>query len=61
MIKSAQFDSAINCLKQVKEKYCPRQMLDHIENTFRLIDRARNENLSKLHKFSFQFANNYHI
>lgn len=47
MIKSTQFDSAITCLKQVKEKYCPRQMLDHIENTFRLIDLAKNEILGE--------------
>lgn len=43
MIKSEQFVAAIACLKQVKEKYCPREMLANIENTFKLLDMAKNE------------------
>lgn len=47
MIKCDQFAKAIACLKQVKEKYCPREMLTQIEETFKLIDLAKTENLGK--------------
>lgn len=45
MVQSTQFESAIACLKQVKEKFCPREMLAQIENTFKLLDQAKNETL----------------
>lgn len=48
MIQSSQFESAIACLKQVKEKYCPREMLAQIENTFKLLDQAKNETLGMM-------------
>ncbi|KAJ6645489.1 Alsin like [Pseudolycoriella hygida] len=47
MIRSNQFENAILCLKQVKEQYCPRKMLNQIENTFKLMDEAKCEVLGK--------------
>lgn len=47
MIRSNQFENAILCLKQVKEQYCPRKMLNQIENTFKLMDDAKCEVLGE--------------
>lgn len=48
MIRSNQFENAILCFKQVKEQYCPRKMLNQIENTFKLMDEAKCEILGKI-------------
>lgn len=40
MIQNTEFQSAIACLKQVKEKFCPREMLRLIETTFELVESA---------------------
>lgn len=40
MIHNDEFQKAINCLKQVKEKYCPREMLKLIEMTFEHVENA---------------------
>lgn len=48
MIRSNQFENAIACLKQVKEQYCPRRMLNQIEDTFKLMDEAKCEVLGEL-------------
>ena len=50
MIASKQFSDAILCLKQVKKKYCPREMLSHIENTFKLMDKAKDDTLGNLNE-----------
>lgn len=38
MIQNSEFQLAINCLKQVKEKFCPREMLKLIEMTFKYVE-----------------------
>lgn len=40
MIKNNEFEMAIACLKQVKEKFCPREMLKLIEMTFKHVETA---------------------
>lgn len=40
MIKEAEFSTAINTLQQVKEKFCPREMLNLIEKTFKHVESA---------------------
>lgn len=49
MIRSNQFENSILCLKQVKEQYCPRKMLNQIEQTFKLMDEAKCEILGNLY------------
>lgn len=49
LIKSTQFGDTLCCLKQVKEKNCPREMLNQIESTFKLLNNAKNDVLGKLH------------
>lgn len=43
LLKHEQFQAAIICLKQVKEKYCPREMLNQIVRTFEFIDEAKSK------------------
>lgn len=40
MIKNEEFVSAIATLQQVKEKFCPREMLQLIERTFKQVEHA---------------------
>ncbi|XP_055693648.1 alsin homolog [Lutzomyia longipalpis] len=49
MIKCSYFDDAIGCLKQVKDKYCPMEMVILIEKTFQLLEDAKNESVGAQH------------
>lgn len=40
MIEHDEFTNAISTLRQVKEKFCPREMLQLIELTFKYVERA---------------------
>lgn len=40
LIKEAEFSTAITTLQQVKEKFCPREMLNLIEKTFKHVETA---------------------
>lgn len=40
LIKEAEFSTAISTLQQVKEKFCPREMLNLIEKTFKHVETA---------------------
>lgn len=40
LIKEAEFSTAINTLQQVIEKFCPREMLNLIEKTFKHVENA---------------------
>lgn len=40
MIQNSEFEAAINSLKQVKEKFCPCEMLKLIEMTFKHVEKA---------------------
>lgn len=40
MIKDEEFTLAIHTLQQVKEKFCPREMLHLIEKTFKHVEAA---------------------
>lgn len=42
LIQSEEFKSAIATLQQVKEKFCPREMLQLIERTFKQVEHAAN-------------------
>ncbi|GAB0087938.1 Alsin homolog [Sergentomyia squamirostris] len=43
LIKSTYFEDAIGCLKQVKDKFCPLEMVSLIEKTFQLLEDAKTE------------------
>ncbi|XP_055705402.1 alsin homolog [Phlebotomus papatasi] len=45
LIKSTYFEDAIGCLKQVKDKYCPLEMVSLIEKTFQLLEDAKKESV----------------
>lgn len=52
MIQNSEFQLAINSLKQLKEKFCPREMLKLIEMTFKHVESSAdmantNLNISK--------------
>lgn len=42
LIQSDEFKSAVATLQQVKEKFCPREMLQLIERTFKQVEHAAN-------------------
>lgn len=54
LIRSTQFEETLSCLKQVKEKNCPREMLNQIESTFKLLNNAKNDVLGKLHLMAWR-------
>ncbi|XP_059608301.1 alsin homolog [Phlebotomus argentipes] len=45
LVKSSYFEDAIGCLKQVKDKYCPLEMVSLIEKTFQLLEDAKTESV----------------
>lgn len=40
MVQHVEFQSAIGTLRQVKEQFCPREMLNLIEQTYRHVETA---------------------